>query len=96
MKVTDITGPIQEGMWNYEAPFPKFGMKPLDKVPWLENDVYCEVFEGLHSQTGTYFETPAHYFGNDKSYLVADIAVEKLYQIPCLIRHILQKKRCCG
>lgn len=85
MNVIDLTGVIREGMWNYEPPFPAFRMKPLDKVPWVKGDVYCEVFEGMHSQTGTYLETPAHYYGNDKSYLVADIPVSKLVDIPCKV-----------
>ena len=85
MKVIDISGKIQNGMWNYPAPFPKFDLKPLEKVPWVDGEVYCEIFEGLHSQTGTYLETPAHFFGNDSSYLISDIPVEKLINIPCVV-----------
>ena len=69
-KIIDVSGPIYDGMWNYEPPFPNFVLKPLPEVPWVKGRVYCEIFEGLHSQTGTYLETPAHYFGNDKSYLL--------------------------
>lgn len=87
-KVTDITGPVYDGMWNYEPPFPAFHLKPLPEVPWVKGRVYCEIFEGLHSQTGTYLETPAHFFGNDKSYLIADIDVERLYEIDCFIVHL--------
>lgn len=58
--VIDITGPIQEGMWNYEPPFPVFHRSPLPQVPWVDAPVYCDIFEGIHSQTGTYLETPAH------------------------------------
>lgn len=88
MKITDITGVIRKGMWNYEDPFPRFDIRPLGKVPWVSGEVYCEVFEGLHSQTGTYLETPAHYYGNDKCYLAADIPVEKLVNIPCAILNL--------
>jgi len=86
--IIDITGIIQEGMWNYEPPFPKIKIKPLPKVPWVEKSVFCEIFEGMHSQTGTYLETPAHYFGNDKSYLLIDVPVEKLYEIDCVVLHV--------
>ncbi len=82
MRVIDLTGPIETGMWNYEAPFPKFCLKPLPEVPWVKGRVFCEIFEGLHSQTGTYLETPAHFFGNDRCYLLADVSVEKLYRRP--------------
>lgn len=89
MKVIDMTGPIQDGMWNYEAPFPTFHLQPLPKVPWVNNRVYCEIFEGIHSQTGTYLETPAHFFGNDQSYLLADVPVEHLYRQPCHLLEII-------
>lgn len=85
MKITDITGPIYEGMWSYGHPFPQFSMKPLPKVEWVEKDVYCEIFIGLHSQTGTYLETPAHFYGNDRTYLLDDVPLSKLYNIPCYI-----------
>lgn len=85
MNVIDITGVIQNGMWNYEEPFPAFRMRPLDRVPWVEAAVYAEVFEGLHSQTGTYLETPAHYFGGETSYFVADIPIDKLVNMRCVV-----------
>lgn len=85
MLVHDITGVIKEGMWNYEPPFPRFSMQPLGEVPWAGCEVFCEVFGGLHSQTGTYLETPAHYYGSKRSYTAADIPVQKLVDIPCTV-----------
>jgi arylformamidase len=85
MGVTDITGPVREGMWNYDPPFPSFHSRPLGTVPWAGSDVYCEVFEGLHSQSGTYLETPAHYYGNGGSYLIADVPAERLVNVPCTL-----------
>lgn len=85
MKVTDLTGDIYDGMWNYEPPFPPFHLTPLPDVPWVKQKVYCEIFEGLHSQTGTYLETPAHFFGNDNCYLLSEVPAEKLYQMPCRV-----------
>ncbi len=90
-QVMDITGTIEKGMWNYEEPFPKFDIKPLGRVPWVDCEVHCEVFYGLHSQTGTYLETPAHYYGNDKSYHTVDIPIEKLINIPCTILNISEE-----
>lgn len=86
-KIIDVTGITQEGMWNYEAPFPKIKITPLPPVPWVKGDVYCEIFDGLHSQTGTYLETPAHYYGNDnpRTYLLIDLPVEKLVDVPCVV-----------
>ncbi|WP_409344060.1 cyclase family protein [Paenibacillus sp. MBLB4367] len=85
MKIIDLTGMIREGMWNYEKPFPSFRMRPLERVPWVDGDVYAEVFEGMHSQTGTYLETPAHFYGNDGSYSVADVPIGRLVDMPCKV-----------
>ena len=85
MKVIDITGPIKNGMWNYEPPFPTFQLTPLPQPEWVNSRVYCEIFSGLHSQTGTYIETPAHFYGNDNCYLMADVPAEKLVNIPCTV-----------
>jgi len=85
MEVIDITGQIKTGMWNYEPPFPAFTLKPLPEVPWVKGRVYCEIFDGLHSQTGTYLETPAHYFGNDNCYLLSEVPISKLVNIPCRV-----------
>ena len=85
MQVIDLTGEIKTGMWHYEPPFPEFHLRPLPEVPWVSGRVYCEIFEGLNSQTGTYLETPAHFFGNDNCYLLADVPVEKLVDLPCRV-----------
>jgi kynurenine formamidase len=83
-KVTDITGTIYEGMWNLEPPFPDFKMRPLPQVPWVEGDVYAEIFE-MHSQTGTYLETPGHFYGYEKSYLINDVGAADLTNRPCVV-----------
>lgn len=86
-KVTDITGPIYEGMWNLEAPFPDYTMRPLPPVPWVEGDVYAEIFE-MHSQTGTYLETPGHFYGYEKSYLINDVDAAQLTNRDCVILNV--------
>jgi YesN/AraC family two-component response regulator len=91
MRVIDITGQIYEGMWNYEEPFPKFEMEPLGEVEWAKTEVFCEIFKGMHSQTGTYLETPAHFYGNENCYLVSDIPIEKLVNIPCYVINLNEK-----
>jgi len=85
MRIIDITGKIVDGMWNYDNPFPMFRLKPIGDMPWLPNKVYSHIFEGMHSQSGTYLETPAHYYGFKKSYTVADIPVSKLIDMPCRV-----------
>jgi len=85
MKITDITGKIHNGMWSYGEPFPDYRMTPLPQPEWVKTKVYCEIFEGMNSQTGTYLETPAHLLGYEKSCAVSDIPIEKLYEIPAVI-----------
>ena len=80
----DITGVIYDGMWDYEPPFPNINIKPLPEVPWVENKVYCEIFDGLHSQTGTYLETPAHFLG-DKSYPLIDVSIERIHDVDAVV-----------
>ncbi len=83
-KITDVTGVLYNGMWNYKYPFPELNIRPLPKVEWVDYKVYCEIFDGLHSQSGTYLETPAHLLG-DKSYPLIDVPIEKLVDIPVQI-----------
>ena len=82
--IIDLTGELYTGMWNYGDPFPALTVKPLPKVDWVKTDVYCEIFDGLHSQSGTYLETPAHLLG-DKSYPLISVGVEKLVDINTVI-----------
>lgn len=83
MKIIDVTGQIKDGMWNYEYPFPQYKLKPLPQPEWVDSKVYCEIFEGMHSQTGTYLETPAHFFGPEKSYNLETVPVDKLVNVRC-------------
>ncbi len=88
-RIIDITGVIDKGMWNYDPPFPEINIVPLPPIPWLGGaTVGCEIFEGLHSQSGTYLETPAHYFGNDNSFLLIDVPVEKIVDVPCVVLNL--------
>lgn len=86
-KITDITGLIDERMWRYGPPFPDIRIDPLPPVSWVRQPVACEIFTGLHSQTGTYLETPAHFYGNDdpRSYPLIDVPVEQLVDHPCVV-----------
>lgn len=80
----DITGMIYNGMWNYEEPFPRVHIRPLPQVDWVETRVYCDIFDGLHSQTGTYLETPAHLLG-DKSYPLEDVSLLRIADVPAVV-----------
>lgn len=83
----DITGVIYDGMWDYEPPFPNIQIKPLPEVPWVETRVYCEIFDGLHSQTGTYLETPAHFLG-EQSYPLVDVPIERIHNVDAVVLNL--------
>ena len=87
-RVLDATGPVREGMWSYEPPYPRFRMGPLGPVPWAGAPVRVEVFEGMHSQTGTYLETAAHFIGDGAAPFVDDLPVASLLRIPAVVLHV--------
>lgn len=83
----DLTGTIYTGMWNYEAPFPSLTIRPLPPVEWVKGYVGCEIFDGLHSQTGTYLETPAHVLG-DASYPLLSVSLDRICDVPTRVLHL--------
>ena len=83
-RVIDITGPIYEGMWNLEPPFPDFKMRPFPPVPWVNAPVYLEIFD-MQSQTGTYLETPGHFLGYENTFLIHDVDAADLTNRGCVV-----------
>jgi len=81
--IIDITGFIYEGMYGSGDPFPDVRIVPLPQPPWVRKTVYCEIFEGMHSQTGTYLETPAHWYGD--TYLLEDVPIDRVVDVPCTV-----------
>jgi len=61
MKIIDITGVIEPGMWWFEPPVPKVeftAIGSLDKEGWVSHAIT------LSAITGTYLETGAHVLKN--------------------------------
>lgn len=85
MKIHDITGKISKGIWSYGFPFPDFDMRPLPQPEWVQTRVWCDIFDGMNSQTGTYLETPAHFLGPEKSYNLDEVDVARLVDIPAVL-----------
>ena len=95
MQVFDITGSIQGEMWSYGDAYPDVSIKTIMINADNGNTYYAESFEGMHSQTGTYLETPAHYYGYEKSYFIEDVPIEKLVDVECKILQIrFNEERC--
>jgi len=89
--LTDITGTIRDGMWNYGDPFPTFAKTPIASPDWVPYAVAADVFNGLHSQTGTYFETPGHFPSAGNVYNVDDIPFDQLIDMPAHVLHLPPK-----
>lgn len=89
-RMYDITGTIENGMWDYDAPYPSLNITPLPPVPWAGVKVYAEIFEGMHSQTGTYLETPGHVYapGEPLGYPLIDVPLHKLVNVPCVLLNL--------
>jgi kynurenine formamidase len=83
-KYIDISGRLCNGMWHYEEPFPRIHIHPLPDAAWA-GKIYSELMDGVCSQTGTYLETPAHYYGYERSYLLGDVPLDRLIDIPCVV-----------
>ena len=85
MKIRDITGKISKGIWSYGFPFPDFDMRPLPQPEWVQTRVWCDIFDGMNSQTGTYLETPAHLLGPERSYNLDAVDVARLVDVPATL-----------
>ncbi len=88
MRIIDITGLLSNKMWEFGPPFPVLNIE--EKHGFKEgfgNFSYTSI-EGLHGLSGTYVETPAHYHGYENSYLIADVPLERLVNIDCVVLNV--------
>ena len=88
-RIIDVTGPIYTGMWNYGPPYPEIEIEPLPEIPWLKHKVYSDIFVGMGSQTGTYIETNAHYFKDEKK--LSDLPLQRLFMVDAAILNLKPK-----
>jgi kynurenine formamidase len=91
MKITDITGPIREGMWDFGFPGGQFKLKQLN-YDFLGEEYYHEGFEGMVGSTGTFVETGATYLGYEKSISTDLIPLEKLVNVDACVLQITLNK----
>jgi kynurenine formamidase len=59
MRVIDISGPIEDGMWSYGDPYPAPRIAQIPPPAWLDYPVYSQTIS-MAVQCGTYLETAAH------------------------------------
>ncbi|MCL2164118.1 MAG: cyclase family protein [Oscillospiraceae bacterium] len=93
MNYIDITGPLANDMWQFGEPFPKLKVVERKGVTDGFGEFSFTTIEGLHALTGTYLETPAHYLGYENSYLIADVPLKRLMDIPCVVLNVQGAKK---
>lgn len=84
----DLTGLIEPGIWTYGMPYPEFQLVSIQGIFSGERQVFAEAFQGMHSQTGTYLETNAHYYGYETSLSIDQIPINDLINIECVVLSI--------
>ena len=80
MKVIDITGPIYNGMWYFGDPWPIFKLRKRN-FKLGDINMLIEDFEGMGGHTGLYLETPSIIIGNETSYTLSSVPIEKLVNV---------------
>ena len=83
MKIIDLTGTLENGMWSYGEPLPQVS---IEKVSSLNDGRYNEnnYKFTLGSISGTYIETGAHRLPGKKALL--DIPIEKFFMDAALLK----------
>lgn len=87
MRIIDISGPIDEGIWDYGGevkPF-KFGKV---KISYAGIEYELDSLENMIAMTGTYFETPGDYH----NYTISDVPIEKLFMIDSYVLQMPYEK----
>ncbi|MEM7133500.1 MAG: cyclase family protein [Chloroflexota bacterium] len=78
MTIIDISGPIEDNMWSYGAPYPAPRIEQIPPPDWLDYPVYSQTVS-MAVQSGTYLETAAHM---DQSRMPIDqLPLDRCYMI---------------
>lgn len=85
MRIINASGPIYEGMWSYDKPFPKFRLIELKNPEWVDSATYSQAFEGFSMLTGSYISTPGHMFGLGEKSPAHTMPLEKLFGIDAYV-----------
>ena len=81
MAIIDISGPISDGMWAYDAPYPTPSIEQIPAPDWLQYPVYSQTVH-FAVQAGTYLETAAHMDLNAMS--IDELPLERCYMVDAL------------
>lgn len=75
MRIIDISGAIENGMWNYGDPWPEVRIERIAQPDWVPFPVNSWKFS-FAGQTSTYLQTGRHF--RDDAPALIDIPVEDL------------------
>ncbi|MCL4861826.1 MAG: cyclase family protein [Caldilineaceae bacterium] len=81
MRIVELSGPIEDGMWSYDDPYPTPRVTQIPPPAWLDYPVYSQTVS-LAVQAGTYLETAAHM---DPTRMTIDqLPLERCYAVDAL------------
>ena len=81
MPIIDISGPITDGMWAYDAPYPTPRIEQIAPPDWLEYPVYSQTVH-FAVQAGSYLETAAH--AKLDAITIDELPLERCYLVDAL------------
>lgn len=87
MKIVEISGFLENGMWNYGSPFLGAEIKPITTI---DRDGASSHIITLTTNSGTYLETGAHIFKGEET--IDQVPVEKLVTEAVVIKLPQEKK----
>lgn len=88
MKIIEISGFLENGIWSYGLPFPEVEIKPIDTI---DQDGVSAHSITLTTNSGTYLETSAHLFKGEET--IDQVPSEKLITEAVVIKLAEKKAR---
>lgn len=82
MRIIDISGSIENGMWHYADPYPAPSISEIPPPEWLDYPVYSQTVS-MAVQTATYLETGAHMYRDVIS--IDQLPLERCHGIDALM-----------
>jgi len=82
MRIIEISGSIENGMWAYADPYPAPTIVEIPPPDWLDYPVYSQTVT-MAVQTATYLETGAHMYREVIS--IDQLPLERCYQLDALM-----------
>ena len=89
MRIIDITGTIENGMWTYGPPWPDTRVERIPQPQWVPWEINAWQFT-FAGQCGTYLQTGLHFRNEDPALI--DIPIETLVNRDAVVLRIPGKE----